>query len=297
MTTPSAAAPAIDLADEAAYLEAVAQARKAADAYYGAGESGLDDDAYDRLLRGITAWELAHPGQVAADSPSQVVRVTTGDIAHTVPMLSLGNVFSEEDLTAWAASLKAAGRGRGRRVGRGAQARRGGLAARYRDGRLTVLVTRGDGTTGEDESHAIGDIVGIPQTLTEPVTIEVRGEVLMTEEQFAAANELRTAHGATAFANRRNASSGSLRAKDRAYRIKQTFLAYAALTSPSTPTSLALPISITRGSSPALPTSGWAARSARRSPGSPARPSTRSWNAYTKSAPCARNSTSNSTAW
>lgn len=235
MTTPSAAAPAIDLADEAAYLEAVAQARKAADAYYGDGESGLDDDAYDRLLRGITAWELAHPGQVAGDSPSQQVGggVTTGDIAHTVPMLSLGNVFSEEDLTAWAASLE-------RRLGGAAVAGWAvepkldgvALAARYRDGRLTQLVTRGDGTTGEDVSHAIGDIAGIPQTLTEPVTIEVRGEVLMTEAQFAAANELRTTHGATAFANRRNASSGSLRAKDRAYRIKQTFLAYAALTGP-----------------------------------------------------------------
>ncbi|TQF07021.1 NAD-dependent DNA ligase LigA [Kitasatospora acidiphila] len=105
------------------------------------------------------------------------------------------------------------------------------LAARYRDGRLVQLVTRGDGTTGEDVSHAIGDITGLP--LTEPVTIELRGEVLMTEAQFAAANELRTAHGATAFANRRNASSGSLRAKDRAYRIGQTFLAYAALTDPA----------------------------------------------------------------
>ncbi|MEU8331671.1 NAD-dependent DNA ligase LigA [Micromonospora sp. NPDC048839] len=235
MTTPSAAAFAVDLADEAAYLEAVAQARKAADAYYGSGESDLDDETYDRLLRGITAWEDAHPGQIAVDSPSQQVAagVTTGDVAHPVPMLSLGNVFSDEDLTAWAVSLE-------RRLGGVAVAGWAvepkldgvALAARYREGRLVQLVTRGDGMTGEDVSHAMGDIVGLPMTLTEPVTVEVRGEVLMTEEQFAAANELRIAHGATAFANRRNASSGSLRAKDRAYRIGQTFLAYAALTHP-----------------------------------------------------------------
>ncbi|MGK4580182.1 NAD-dependent DNA ligase LigA [Kitasatospora sp. HPMI-4] len=235
MTKPSAAAPAVDLADQAAYLEAVAQTRKAADAYYGSGESDLDDETYDRLLRGITAWEDSHPGQIAADSPSQQVAagVTTGDVEHTVPMLSLGNVFSDEELTAWAVSLE-------RRLGGAAvtgwavEPKLDGvaLAARYRDGRLVQLVTRGDGTTGEDVSHAIGDITGLPMTLTEPVTIEVRGEVLMTEAQFAAANELRTAHGATAFANRRNASSGSLRAKDRAYRIGQTFLAYAALTDP-----------------------------------------------------------------
>ncbi|WP_405003216.1 NAD-dependent DNA ligase LigA [Kitasatospora purpeofusca] len=235
MTKPSAAAPADDLADEAAYLEAVAQARKAADAYYGSGESGLDDETYDQLLRGITSWEDTHPGQIAADSPSQQVAagVTTGDVAHTVPMLSLGNVFSDDELTAWAVSLE-------RRLGGEAVAGWAvepkldgvALAARYRDGRLAQLVTRGDGTTGEDVSHSIGDITGLPMTLTEPVTIEVRGEVLMTEAQFAAANELRTAHGATAFANRRNASSGSLRAKDRAYRIGQTFLAYAALTDP-----------------------------------------------------------------
>jgi DNA ligase (NAD+) len=235
MTKPSAAAPAVDLADEAAYLEAVAQARQAADAYYGSGEPGLDDDAYDRLLRGITAWEDAHTGQIAASSPSQQVAagVTTGDIEHSVPMLSLGNVFSDEELTAWAVSLE-------RRLGGAAAAGWAvepkldgvALAARYHDGRLVQLVTRGDGTTGEDVSHAIGDITGLPVTLTEPITVEVRGEVLMTETQFAAANELRTEHGATTFANRRNASSGSLRAKGRAYRIGQTFLAYAALTDP-----------------------------------------------------------------
>ena len=92
------------------------------------------------------------------------------------------------------------------------------------------LVTRGDGSTGEDVSHAIGHIIGLPLELTEPVTVEIRGEVLMTEAQFAAANEARVAHGGQPFANRRNAASGSLRAKDRAYQVEQTFIAYDALT-------------------------------------------------------------------
>jgi DNA ligase (NAD+) len=227
-------APADVFTDEAAYLKAVEHARIAADAYYGSGESGMDDDSYDRLLRGITAFEVEHPDLVAADSPSRQVGggVTTGEIDHRQRMLSLGNVFSDEELTAWAASLE-------RRLGGRAvtawavEPKLDGvaLAARYRDGKLAQLVTRGDGSTGEDVSHTIGHITGLPMVLSEPITIEVRGEVLMTENQFAAANELRAAHGGQVFANRRNASSGSLRAKDRAYQVEQTFYAYDALTS------------------------------------------------------------------
>jgi DNA ligase (NAD+) len=106
--TPTRAALAAVLADYDSYLQAVATARTAADAYYGAGESGLDDDAYDRLLRAITAWELERPEQRAADSPTRQVAggVTSGEVAHRERMLSLGNVFSAEELTAWVASLE-----------------------------------------------------------------------------------------------------------------------------------------------------------------------------------------------
>ena len=231
-STPLAAA----LADHDSYLQAVATARTAADAYYGAGESGLDDDAYDRLLRSITAWEQANPEQTAADSPTRQVAagVTTGEVAHRERMLSLGNVFSADELTAWAASLER--RLGGRPVaGWSVEPKLDGvaLAARYEQGRLVQLVTRGDGSTGEDVSHAIGAVLGLPTELTEPVTVEVRGEVLMTTAQFEAANDLRLAHGAAVFANRRNASSGSLRARDRAYQVEQTFLGYGALTDPA----------------------------------------------------------------
>lgn len=241
--TPTNTRLAAVLTDHDSYLRAVATARAAADAYYGAGESGLDDEAYDRLLRAITAWEQEHPGQAAADSPTRQVAagVTSGDVAHRERMLSLGNVFSAEELTAWASSLER--RLGGRAVaGWSVEPKLDGvaLAARYRDGRLVQLVTRGDGSTGEDVSHAIGAVLGLPTGLTEPVTVEVRGEVLMTTAQFEAANEQRLAHDAPVFANRRNASSGSLRAKDRNYRVEQTFIGYAALTAPEHTTDLTL---------------------------------------------------------
>ncbi|MEU7006368.1 NAD-dependent DNA ligase LigA [Streptomyces sp. NPDC046332] len=216
------------LADAAAYARAVEDAQQAAAAYYAGGTSPLDDDAYDHLARAIAAWEAAHPDEVRSDSPTGKVAggAAVGDVPHTRPMLSLDNVFSAEQFTAWAASLE-------RRIGRSierwsVEPKLDGLAiaARYEQGRLTRLVTRGDGTAGEDVSHAMGTIVGLPERLTEPVTVEIRGEVLMTTEQFEAANPVRVAHGGEPFANPRNAAAGTLRAKDRPYRVEMTFFAY-----------------------------------------------------------------------
>lgn len=225
---------AVALADTAAYAAAVEQATTAAAAYYATGESTLDDDAYDRLTRAVAGYEKAHPQEVLAASPTGKVAggAAGGDVPHTVPMLSLDNVFSAEQFATWTASLE-------RRIGRPAAAwsvepKLDGLAvaARYVDGRLERLVTRGDGTAGEDVSHAIGTVAGLPEQLAEPVTIEVRGEILMTNEQFEHANTLRTGHGASPFANPRNGAAGTLRAKDRAYTVEMTFFAYGALPLP-----------------------------------------------------------------
>ncbi|MDK0523246.1 NAD-dependent DNA ligase LigA [Streptomyces sp. ML-6] len=225
---------AVVLADAAAYAAAVEEASQAAAAYYATGESTLDDDAYDRLVRGIAAYEQEHPQEVLADSPTGKVAggAATGDVPHTVPMLSLDNVFSAEQFVTWTASLE-------RRIGRPVAAwsvepKLDGLAvaARYRAGRLEQLITRGDGTAGEDVSHAIGTVVGLPGELAEPVTIELRGEILMTNEQFEQANTVRTEHGGTPFANPRNGAAGTLRAKDRAYTVEMTFFAYGALPLP-----------------------------------------------------------------
>ncbi|MER6502728.1 NAD-dependent DNA ligase LigA [Streptomyces sp. NPDC001455] len=222
---------AVVLADAAAYAAAVEEASQAAAAYYATGESALDDDAYDRLVRGIAAYEQEHPQEVLDASPTGKVAggAASGDVPHTVPMLSLDNVFSAEQFAAWTASLE-------RRIGRPVAAwsvepKLDGLAvaARYREGRLDQLITRGDGTAGEDVSHAIGTVAGLPGQLAEPVTIELRGEILMTNEQFEQANAVRTEHGGTPFANPRNGAAGTLRAKDRAYTVEMTFFAYGAL--------------------------------------------------------------------
>ncbi|WP_155338856.1 NAD-dependent DNA ligase LigA [Acrocarpospora corrugata] len=219
------------LADQAAYAEAVWTAVAAAAAYYADGETALDDDTYDRLVRGIEAYEAAHPEQVLAESPTGKVAggAVVGDVPHTVPMLSLDNVFSAEDLAAWVAGLE-------RRLGRpverwSVEPKLDGLAvsARYRSGRLVQLVTRGDGVAGEDVSHAIGTVLGLPATLTEPVTVELRGEVLMTTAQFEAANEARVAHDGVPFANARSAAAGTLRARERTYKCEMTFFGYGAL--------------------------------------------------------------------
>ncbi|MFF3505700.1 NAD-dependent DNA ligase LigA [Streptomyces sp. NPDC003247] len=236
MTTPVAV-----IVDAAAYAQAVEDAVQASAAYYSGGTSALDDDAYDRLVRGIAAWEADHPGQVVPDSPTGKVAggAVEGDVPHTVAMLSLDNVFSPEEFAAWAASLA-------RRVGHeverfSVEPKLDGLAiaARYTDGRLTRLITRGDGTAGEDVSHAIGTVEGLPERLAEPVSVEVRGEVLMTTAQFEHANEVRTAHGGQPFANPRNAAAGTLRARDRAYTVPMTFYGYGLLPLADTASALA----------------------------------------------------------
>ncbi len=236
MTTPAAV-----IVDATAYAQAVEDATRAAAAYYAGGSSPMDDDAYDRLARGIAAWEAEHPGEVLPDSPTGKVAggAAEGDVPHTVPMLSLDNVFSPQEFTAWTESLA-------RRVDRevarfavGPKLDGLAVAARYHAGRLTRLITRGDGTAGEDVSHAIGTVEGLPETLAEPVTVEVRGEILMTTAQFEHANEVRIQHGGQPFANPRNAAAGTLRAKERAYTVPMTFFGYGLLALPGTGDELA----------------------------------------------------------
>ncbi|MER7671311.1 NAD-dependent DNA ligase LigA [Kitasatospora sp. NPDC096128] len=218
------------LPSPAAYADAVTTAVQAAAAYYTDGATPLGDDEYDALLRAIAAYEDVHPGEALPESPTGKVAggAVQGDVPHSVPMLSLDNVFSAEELESWAASLE-------RRLGRPVAAwcvepKLDGLAvaARYRAGHLHQLITRGDGLAGEDITHAADAVLGLPATLTEPIDVELRGEVLLTSAQFEHANEIRTAHGATPFANPRNGAAGTLRAKDRPYRIELTFFGYSA---------------------------------------------------------------------
>ncbi|MCX4985724.1 NAD-dependent DNA ligase LigA [Streptomyces sp. NBC_00572] len=219
-----------DLSGRAEYEAALQRLREASQSYYGDGDSAMDDTSYDRLRQAVLAWEEENPDEVSPDTPTGLVAdgaAPIGDIAHTTRLLSLDNVFDAEGLIAWGASVE-------RRLGR---APAGGftvepkidgaaVAARYREGRLVQVITRGDGRHGEDVSHVVGQIDGLPEQLAEPVTVEVRGEVAFTQEQFETANEVRTAHGAQVFVNPRNGTAGTLRAKGRPYRLRMTFWAY-----------------------------------------------------------------------
>lgn len=230
MTTLPAVEASFSLSGPAEYETAVERLREASGTYYGAGYSLMDDATYDRLRLAVKAWEEEHPDAAAADSPTDQVAdgaAPVGDVAHTTRLLSLDNVFSPEELVSWGASLQ-------RRLGHEPA---GGftvepkldgaaIAARYRDGRLVQIITRGDGSHGEDVSHVIGTIVGLPEQLPVPATFEARGEVLFTQAQFETANEVRAEHGADVFANPRNGAAGTLRAKDRPYRLAMTFWAY-----------------------------------------------------------------------
>ncbi|MGW1540062.1 NAD-dependent DNA ligase LigA [Streptomyces sp. NPDC002309] len=232
MTIQAAEKAQFSLSTRTAYEAALQTLREASRAYYGDGDSALDDASYDRLRREVLAWEAEHTAEVAPDSPTGQVgdgAAPVGDVAHTSRLLSLDNVFDADGLVGWGASLR-------RRLGRLPE---GGftvepkmdgaaVAARYRGGRLVQIITRGDGTHGEDVSHVIGRIAGLPEQLPVPATFEVRGEVLFTQEQFEAANSVRAAHGAQVFANPRNGTAGTLRAKDRPYRLEMTFWAYGA---------------------------------------------------------------------
>ncbi|MEU9744799.1 NAD-dependent DNA ligase LigA [Streptomyces niveus] len=225
--------PAVEaVTSRAAYEAALQRLSEASQAYYAAGDSPLDDATYDQLRLAVLAWEAQHP-EDAAESPSRLVAdgaAPVGDVAHTTRLLSLDNVFDAEGLVTWGTSLQ-------RRLGR---APVGGytvepkidgaaIAARYQAGRLTQIITRGDGSHGEDISHVIGQVDGLPEHLPVPATVEVRGEVVFTQEQFETANAVRTAHGAQVFANPRNGAAGTLRAKDRPYRLQLTFWAYGAV--------------------------------------------------------------------
>ena len=213
-----------------AYRSAIAEVRSAAGAYYGGPDLVMDDAAYDALMARVAATEAAHPQWKLAQSPTEAIAAgagVVGDVEHSTPMLSLDNVFDEDTLRRWAARLQ-------RLLGRPAggftvEPKIDGLAvaARYVDGQLALVATRGDGRAGEDVTGQARRAAGLPARLAEPLTVEVRGEVFMTDTDFAAAQVMRTGHGEPSFAHPRSAAAGTLRAQDRRYDAPLSFLAYA----------------------------------------------------------------------
>jgi DNA ligase (NAD+) len=223
------AALAQPLESVAAYRSVIAEVRSAAEAYYSGPDLVMDDATYDGLMARVAATEAAHPDWKVDDSPTEAVAAgggVVGDVVHSTPMLSLDNVFGQDALWKWALRLQ---RLLGRPVGGfTVEPKIDGLAiaARYVDGRLALVATRGDGRAGEDVTAQARRAAGLPERLREPLTVEVRGEVFMTDADFAAAQAMRTGHGEPAFAHPRSAAAGTLRAQDRPYDAPLSFLAY-----------------------------------------------------------------------
>jgi DNA ligase (NAD+) len=189
-------------------------------AYYVLDSPSLADGEYDRLMQELRALEAAHPELVTPESPTQRVGAAPSErfapVRHRVPMLSLANAFSLEDLHAWYEHARdRAGREPGPFV---VEPKVDGLAISllYADGMLVRGATRGDGTTGEDVTPNLRTVRSIPLRLPPdaPRRLEVRGEVYLSPAAFERINEERAAAGQPQFANPRNCAAGSVRQLD-----------------------------------------------------------------------------------
>ena len=199
----------------------------ARDAYYGKDAVVVDDATYDEWMQRLEAIERLHPQLQGQDSPTLTVGAAESSlfapVEHAERMLSLDNVFSDEEFLAWAAKVE---RDAGRAVHYLCELKIDGLALslRYERGRLVSAATRGDGRVGEDVTENVRRIAGIPHVLAgdgHPDLVEVRGEVFFTVADFASLNAFQEAMGDRLFANPRNAASGSLRQKTEGKNEKQ----------------------------------------------------------------------------
>ncbi|HYB23574.1 MAG TPA: NAD-dependent DNA ligase LigA [Solirubrobacteraceae bacterium] len=199
--------------------------------YYVLDDPEIGDDVYDRLLDELRAIEREHPQLVTPDSPTQRVGGEPvgrlEKVRHLEPMLSLGNVRSEQELRAWVERM------------RNHLAREGieqpdftfvvepkidGLAISliYRDGVLERGATRGNGEVGEDVTHNLRTIGAVPLRIDDaPALVEVRGEVYMSLKDFTALNERRAEAGESTFMNPRNSAAGTIRQLDPADAAKR----------------------------------------------------------------------------
>lgn len=216
---PTAADPAARVADLRVAIE------RANRLYYEEDTPELSDAEYDALFRELVALEEANPDLRSPESPSQRVGARPvahfGEVRHSGPMLSLANAFSHDELRAFdgrvrrvlglpAAPAPAEG------LSYVAELKIDGLAValRYARGVMARGATRGDGTTGEDVTANLRTVEAIPRRLPERIDLEVRGEVYMPKEAFAALNGEREEQGLPLYANPRNSAAGSLRQLD-----------------------------------------------------------------------------------
>ncbi|WP_269913338.1 NAD-dependent DNA ligase LigA [Acinetobacter sp. HY1485] len=189
-------------------------------AYYVMDQPSITDNEYDQLFHQLKDLEQQYPEYVQVDTPTNKVggealaKFTT--VTHAVPMLSLGNVFNQDDLFAFARRVEE--RLPNQKVQYDVELKLDGLAISvwYEKGILVRGVTRGDGETGEDITQNVKTIRNLPKFLhgDVPELLEVRGEVLMPKQGFEKLNATNEAKGEKTFANPRNAAAGSLRQLD-----------------------------------------------------------------------------------
>lgn len=182
---------------------------KYADAYYNNNESLISDFEYDKLVEELNELYKKNgitPTKVGANPISKFSKVQ-----HKVPMLSLENSYNIEDIVKWIESSCD-----NNVIDIEVEPKIDGLSISciYKNGELVQAITRGNGTIGEDVTENVMQIRNIPLKLKEPVSIEVRGEVYMTREDFDKVNEQRVSEGEIPYANPRNLASGTLRQLD-----------------------------------------------------------------------------------
>ena len=192
--------------------------------YYQDDAPAVSDADYDALRQRNEAIESAFPDLVRPDSPSGRVGASPSEkfekVRHAVPMLSLGNAFSDEDMADFRARvMRFLKLTEDDALDLTAEPKIDGLSAslRYEQGKLVLAATRGDGSEGENVTHNIKTIKDIPhklKTKSPPKVFEVRGEVYMHHDDFAALNKRQEKDGKPVFANPRNAAAGSLRQLD-----------------------------------------------------------------------------------
>ena len=196
----------------------------AAHAYYVLDAPELEDPVYDRLYRELLELEAAHPELITPDSPTQRVGGTPAaafsSVEHRIPLLSLDNAFSSEELEAWYGRLlKVLDRETGTALPMVGELKIDGnaLALSYENGLLVRAATRGDGERGEEITANVRTIASVPLRLqldAPPAWLEVRGEALIPDATFAAINAERAERDEAPFANPRNACAGTLRQLD-----------------------------------------------------------------------------------
>ncbi|USS86303.1 NAD-dependent DNA ligase LigA [Fructilactobacillus cliffordii] len=185
--------------------------------YYENDQPSVPDAEYDQAYNQLVQLETAFPAIVTPDSPTQRVGGQVDSeftkVPHPIPMLSLGDVFSADELNEFVVRLQ---KDYPAVQEFNCELKIDGLSIslRYEQGRLVQGSTRGNGVIGEDITANVKTIASIPQRLSRPIDIEVRGECYMGKDAFLKLNERRELEGKATFANPRNAAAGSLRQLD-----------------------------------------------------------------------------------